>query len=129
MATPAQAPRVFDPKSYDWDSVPSEDVMDGVTRKVITGENAMLVLYHIKDGTVFPRHNHPHEQFAYILEGTFRMECDNGAFDLGPGSVIHVPSGAYHGGVAVGDVVEVDIFSPIREDYLPTAWGSRARRR
>ncbi len=64
MAAPAQAPRVFDPSAYDWDSVPSEDVMEGVTRKVITGEKAMMVLYHIKDGTVFPRHNHPHEQFA-----------------------------------------------------------------
>ena len=48
------------------------------------------------------------------------MQCDNGTFDLGPGSVMHVPSGVYHGGYAVGsDVVEVDIFSPIREDYLP----------
>ncbi|MDP6350967.1 MAG: cupin domain-containing protein [Alphaproteobacteria bacterium] len=120
MAAPAQAPRVLDPMAYDWNDVPIENVMAGIRRKVITGENAMLVMYFIADGTVFSRHNHPHEQFAYILEGTFRMDCDNGSFDLGPGSVIHVPSGAYHGGRAVGgDVVEVDIFSPIREDYLP----------
>ena len=111
---------VLDPRAYDWDTVSEEEVMEGVRRKVIVGEKAMLVMYHIREGTEFPRHNHPHEQFAYILEGTFRMECDGGTFDLGPGSVMHVPSGAYHGGHAVdGDVVEVDIFSPIREDYLP----------
>jgi quercetin dioxygenase-like cupin family protein len=111
---------VLDPRAYDWDTVSEEEVMEGVRRKVIVGEKAMLVMYYIREGTEFPRHNHPHEQFAYILEGTFRMECDDGTFDLGPGSVMHVPSGAYHGGHAVGgDVVEVDIFSPIREDYLP----------
>ena len=125
MATPATAPRPLDPAAYDWDAVPAEAVMDGVTRKVISGENVMLVLYRIKDGTVFPRHNHPHEQFAYVLEGTFRMECDGASFDLGPGSVMHVPSGAWHGGRAVGgDVVEVDVFSPIREDYLTGRAGS-----
>ena len=113
---------VLDPRAYDWDTVSEEEVMEGVRRKVIVGEKAMLVMYYIREGTEFPRHNHPHEQFAYILEGTFRMECDDGTFDLGPGSVMHVPSGAYHGGHAVGgDVVEVDIFSPIREDYLPEA--------
>ena len=111
---------VLDPRAYDWDTVSEEEVMEGVRRKVIVGEKAMLVMYYIREGTEFPRHNHPHEQFAYILEGTFRMECDDGTFDLGPGSVMHVPSGAYHGGHAIGgDVVEVDIFSPIREDYLP----------
>ncbi len=113
---------VLDPRAYDWDTVSEEEVMEGVRRKVIVGEKAMLVMYYIREGTEFPRHNHPHEQFAYILEGTFRMECDDGTFDLGPGSVMHVPSGAYHGGHAVGgDVVEVDIFSPIREDYLPVS--------
>ena len=120
MAGSVSTVSALDPTAYDWDSVPEEDVMDGVRRKVIVGEKAMLVMYFIKEGTEFPRHNHLHEQFAYILEGTFRMQCDNGTFDLGPGSVMHVPSGVYHGGYAVGsDVVEVDIFSPIREDYLP----------
>ena len=120
MAAPASGVSVLDPRAYDWDTVSKEDVMEGVRRKVIVGEKAMLVMYFIREGTVFPRHNHPHEQFAYILEGTFRMECDTGTFDLGPGSVMHVPSGVYHGGYAIGgDVVEVDIFSPIREDYLP----------
>jgi quercetin dioxygenase-like cupin family protein len=119
MAVSSDLPRLVDPTAYDWDSVPAEEVMEGVRRKVICGDNAMLVMYFIKEGTVFARHNHPHEQFAYILEGSFRMECDNGTFDLGPGSVLHVPSGAYHGGTAVGgDVVEIDVFSPIREDYL-----------
>ena len=120
MAASVSTVSTLDPTAYDWDSVPEEEVMDGVRRKVIAGEKAMLVMYFIKEGTEFPRHNHPHEQFAYILEGTFRMQCDAGTFDLGPGSVMHVPSGVYHGGYAVcSDVVEVDIFSPIREDYLP----------
>ena len=118
MAKTKSAPRVIDPTAYDWESVPEEEVMPGVRRKLVHGDKVMLVLYRIADGTVFPRHNHPHEQFAYVLEGTFRMECDNGSFDLGPGSVMHIPSGAWHGGRAIGDVVEIDVFSPIREDYL-----------
>lgn len=118
MAKTTTVPRVIDPTAYDWESVPEEEVMPGVRRKLVHGDKAMLVLYHIADGTVFPRHNHPHEQFAYVLEGTFRMECDNGSFDLVPGSVMHIPSGAWHGGRAIGDVVEIDVFSPIREDYL-----------
>ena len=123
MAKTTAAPRVIDPTAYDWDSVPEEEVMPGVRRKLVYGDKAMLVLYRIADGTVFPRHNHPHEQFAYVLEGTFRMECDNGSFDLGPGSVMHIPSGAWHGGRAIGDVVEIDVFSPIRADYLPDGDG------
>ena len=117
--TAMAAPRLLDPRAYDWDSLPAVEVMPGVRRKVLTGERMTLVMYFIKDGTVFPRHNHPHEQFAYVLEGKFRMDCDQGSFELGPGSVMHVPSGVYHGGQAIGDVVEVDMFSPIREDYLP----------
>jgi len=112
---------MMDPRAYDWEKVPFDEPMAGVRRQVITGDRVMLVKYHISDGTVFPRHNHPHEQFAFILEGTFRMETDTGSWNLGPGSVFHVPSGEFHGGQAVGDVVEVDIFSPIRDDYLVPA--------
>lgn len=94
---------------------------EGVSRRAFAGERCMLVLNQIEPHARPAPHSHPHEQITYILEG----ECD---FTLGektvrmrPGDVILVPPDARHALRPVGTetVLNLDVFSPVREDYLP----------
>lgn len=105
---------------YNWESVEEELVKPGVKRKIVTGKNIMLVLYEIEPGQGIPEHKHPHEQMGWILEGEAEFKIGENKAVLKPGGVFYVPPNMPHGGKAIGEktVLELDIFYPVREDFL-----------
>ncbi len=104
-----------------WDEVPLETVTDQISRKLITGQQMMLAQVFLKKGAVVPKHQHHNEQFTYILSGGLRFWMgDDGAevIDVMAGEVLHIPSNVWHKAEALEDTLDVDIFSPPREDWL-----------
>ncbi len=104
-----------------WAEVPLEKVTDQITRKLITGQQMMLAHVYLKKGAIVPKHQHHNEQFTYILEGALRFWMgDDGAvtYDVKAGEVLHIPSNVWHKAEALEDTLDVDIFSPPREDWL-----------
>ncbi len=94
-------------------------VGDGVTRKILgTGGSLMMVEVTFKAGGVGSVHTHPHEQVSYIAKGSFEFTLNGESRVVSEGDSIYVPSDAPHGTVALTDAVIVDIFTPIREDFL-----------
>jgi quercetin dioxygenase-like cupin family protein len=90
-------------------------------RRLITGERMMLAHVYLKQGCVVPRHAHENEQFTYILEGALHFwlgEDEAEELDVGAGEVLHIPSNVPHRAIALEDTLDVDIFSPPRQDWL-----------
>jgi quercetin dioxygenase-like cupin family protein len=106
---------------YRWNDMPKEKVSDMLDRRLITGEHVMLTQVYLKKGAIVPQHNHHNEQMTYILEGGLRFwigEDGSEVIDVLAGEVLHIPSLVKHKAQALEDTVDVDIFSPPRQDWL-----------
>jgi quercetin dioxygenase-like cupin family protein len=104
-----------------WDEVPLETVSEGMTRQIVTGEKMTIARIYFDDGFVVPLHAHENEQVTQVLEGTMRFwfdEAKTRTRDLHAGEVIVIPPNFPHGAEMIGRVVEIDMWSPRREDWL-----------
>lgn len=106
---------------YRWDEMPKEELTDTFARRLITGDRVMLAHVYLKKGSIVPRHSHENEQITYILEGGLRFwigEDESQVIDVMAGEVLHIPSLVQHKAEALEDTLDVDIFSPPRQDWL-----------
>jgi quercetin dioxygenase-like cupin family protein len=103
---------------FSWDEVKTEVMNPNVKRKVITGEKAMVAQVFITNGGVVPEHRHESEQLTYIMEGALEFELEGRTVVVRKGEVLHIPSNVPHRAVALEDTLDLDIFSPIRLDWL-----------
>jgi quercetin dioxygenase-like cupin family protein len=101
--------------AVDW-----EDLGAGVRRKLL-GYDGTLMMTRVafERGAVGAPHSHPHHQCAVVESGSFDVTIEGRTQRLGPGDGYIVPSGAVHGVVAVEPGMLLDVFTPIREDFLP----------
>ena len=104
----------------NWDSLQRVVVRQGVSRKVFSGKNSTMVLNEIEPGTIPRLHSHPHEQLLYIMSGTAEIVLGDEVLNLKAGDILLVPPDITHSLKALGNetVLNLDVFSPIREDYL-----------
>jgi quercetin dioxygenase-like cupin family protein len=108
-------------RHYRWEDLPKERLNELLDRRVITGERVMLAHVYLKKGCVVPRHAHENEQLTYILEGALRFwigEDESQEVVVRAGEVLHIPSDVPHKAEALEDTLDVDVFSPPREDWL-----------
>lgn len=103
---------------FSWNAIPKEVLSPTIARKIITGERAMVAQVFIAKGGVVPLHHHESEQITYILEGALEFEIEGRRIVVHAGEVLHIPSNVPHAAVALEDTLDLDIFSPIREDWL-----------
>ena len=108
-------------KLFRWDDMPREPVTDQISRRVVTGERIMLAHVYLAKGSVVPRHSHENEQITYILSGALHFWIGAGGEQeivVRAGEVLHIPSGVPHKAEALEDTLDVDVFSPPRQDWL-----------
>ncbi|HEV8355454.1 MAG TPA: cupin domain-containing protein [Gemmatimonadales bacterium] len=106
---------------YRWEELPRERVTDLLDRKLITGERMMLAQVYLKKGCIVPRHQHENEQLTYILEGALRFwlgEDESRTLVVRAGEVLHIPGNVPHKAEALEDTLDVDVFSPPRQDWI-----------
>jgi quercetin dioxygenase-like cupin family protein len=101
-----------------WDTVPLETMSEMISRKVISGEKAMVAQVFLKKDAVVPEHKHESEQITYIVTGALKFDIEGREVIVRAGEVLHIPSWVPHRAVALEDTLDVDIFSPIRTDWL-----------
>lgn len=100
-------------------STPYRDVLAGVRLgSLVHGERTHLTEVRFVKGAVVPEHSHPHEQTGYLVSGSLRFFGPGGETVVRPGDCWCFPSGVAHGAEALEDSVVIEVFSPIREDYL-----------
>ena len=101
--------------------MPKEQLNALLSRRLITGDRAMLAHVYLKKGCVVPKHQHENEQFTYILEGALEFQIgEDGARTeiIRAGEVLHIPSNIPHAAKALEDTLDLDIFCPPRQDWL-----------
>ena len=106
---------------HRWDAMPKERVNDLLDRRLITGDRMMLAHVYLKKGCIVPRHSHKNEQLSYILEGALRFrigEDQREEIIVRAGEVLVIPSDVPHMAEALEDTIDVDVFSPPRQDWL-----------
>ena len=108
-------------QSLNWDAAELETVNPSMQRRIITGERMTVARIYLKDGFLVPLHSHEHEQITQVISG--RMRFSFGAQreetrEFGPGDVVVIPSHLPHEALAIGDVEEMDMWSPRRDDWL-----------
>ncbi|MDE3166388.1 MAG: cupin domain-containing protein [Acidobacteriota bacterium] len=103
---------------YTWDKMPKEILSPTIGRKIIAGEKAMVAQVFLAKGAIVPLHHHESEQITYILEGALEFELEGRTVVVAKGQVLRIPSNVPHKAVALEDTLDLDIFSPLREDWL-----------
>ena len=103
----------------DWHSIPNERIAEGVDRQMIVGENIMICRLRFDPFVETPAHRHPHEQMTLVVQGRVKFILGTDERIVSAGDVLHFPSNHWHGATMLDEeVVLIDIFSPIREDFL-----------
>ena len=113
-------PPVLNVQQADWSRIPAERVAEGIERQIFYGDRVMVCRLVIAAHTVTAVHSHPHEQITMVERGRVRYIIEGQERVLEQGDMLHLPSGIAHGATMLDDeVVLIDIFSPLREDFLP----------
>jgi quercetin dioxygenase-like cupin family protein len=106
---------------YRWKDMPKEALKPNLERRLISTERMMLAQVFLEKGCLVPKHEHENEQLTYILEGVLRFwlgEDKSEVVDVRAGEVLHIPSWLPHEAQALEDTLDMDVFSPPRQDWL-----------
>jgi len=105
----------------NWDDVELETVNDKMRRRIVTGERMTVARIYFKDGFLVPQHSHENEQITQVVSGTMRFRFGDDrseVVDVGAGEVVVIPSNVPHEALCIGDVEEMDMWAPRRDDWL-----------
>jgi len=98
------------------------DVLKGIQQKTLAyGAKTLMTEFVLQKGSVLPKHAHPHEQTGYLVKGRIRVFVGTEEHEAQVGDSWCIPGGTEHGAVALEDSVAIEVFSPVREDYIPRA--------
>jgi quercetin dioxygenase-like cupin family protein len=101
-------------ESLEW-----QQMAPGVRRKIMSyDEKLMLVRVEFEKGGIGARHQHYHVQITSVESGVFEVEINGEKRIVKAGDVFHVPSNLWHGAVCLEAGVLIDVFSPMREDFI-----------
>lgn len=94
-------------------------VLDGIERKTLVyGKNTLMTEFRLREGAILPRHSHEHEQTGYLVKGRLRLTIGTEEYDAQAGDSWSIPGGVQHGADILEDSIAIEVFSPVREDYL-----------
>jgi quercetin dioxygenase-like cupin family protein len=94
--------------------------LEGIQLKALVhGENTMLCEFRLEGGRMLPSHSHPHEQTGYIVSGRLNLIIGGERFEAAPGDGWNIPGDVEHSAEILEDAVVIEVFYPVREDYLP----------
>jgi quercetin dioxygenase-like cupin family protein len=97
-----------------------QTVAPGIRMKTLCfGSNTLMSEFRLLRGHVLPRHSHAHEQTGYLVSGHLALTIGGETHDVVPGDSWCISGGVEHGAEVLRDAVAVEVFSPVRQDYLP----------
>jgi quercetin dioxygenase-like cupin family protein len=108
----------MEPKFYQFEKMEFEQLSEKIARKYVYGTNAMLVYFMLKKGAIIPKHHHASEQITYIVAGKVKVISQDKEYIVSKGEVLIIPPNTPHFFEALEDTIDVDVFSPIRQDWL-----------
>ena len=114
---------------HRWAALDLDKVTELISRKIVSGERQMLVQVYLKRGAYVPAHRHESEQLQYVLEGALRCVVGGEEVVVREGEVLVIPGGVRHQAEALADTFALDLFCPVRAEWLAPAGGAPAGER
>jgi quercetin dioxygenase-like cupin family protein len=94
--------------------------LPGIRMKTLCyGARTLMTEVLLEQGSVLPLHSHAHEQTGYLVQGRIRLRIGEKEHEVEAGDSWCIPGGVVHGAQSLEDSIAVEVFSPVREDYLP----------
>jgi len=103
---------------YRWTDLPSEQLNPSTARKYVTADRVTIARFELTRGGVVPRHSHENEQVSYVLTGALKFTLNRQEVVVGAGELLQIPSGLEHEVEVLEDTVVIDVFSPVRQDWI-----------
>ncbi len=103
---------------HRWSDIPAEQINASIARQFITGDRVTVARFELKRGGVVPRHAHENEQVSYIVSGALKFVFDDREVMVRGGEVLQIPGNIPHAAEVVEDCVAIDVFSPVRQDWI-----------
>ena len=102
------------------DSEGYRDVLPKIRQKTLVhGDKTLMAEFRLAPGALLPRHSHPHEQTGYLVAGLLELTIGDTTHRVTSGGSWCIPGGVEHNALALEDCIAIEVFSPVREDYLP----------
>ena len=97
-----------------------KQILPGIKLKTLVfGDKSLLSEFRMEEGSQIPSHAHSQEQTGYLIAGRIRLSIGDEAFEVGPGDSWNIPGNVAHRAEILADAMAIEVFSPVREDYLP----------
>ncbi len=103
---------------HRWNAIEPEHINAAIARRYINGERVTVARFELKRGGVVPVHAHDNEQISIVLDGALRFTIDGSEIVVRAGEVMQIPGGVPHGVDALEDTLVIDVFSPVRQDWI-----------
>ncbi len=102
------------------DSSGYKQMLEGIKIKTLVfGEKTLLTEFRLEKESKIPRHSHPHEQTGYLVSGRMLLFIGEETFDTEAGDSWSIPGDVEHSAEIIEDSIAVEVFSPVRDEYLP----------
>jgi quercetin dioxygenase-like cupin family protein len=105
-------------RHYRFSDMKEEWLNEKLSRRLVVGKNEMLGYVILKKGCYVPAHKHVSEQITIILKGALEFDTQGKKIVVSEGETLVIPPWVEHAAVALEDTVDIDCFSPLREDWL-----------
>lgn len=103
---------------YRWADIPGETINSTIVRKYITSDRVTVAQFELKQGGIVPRHSHENEQVTMVLSGALQFDVGGQRLTVRAGEVMQLPPGIEHEVHVLADAVVIDVFSPVRQDWI-----------
>jgi quercetin dioxygenase-like cupin family protein len=103
---------------HRWDDIPAEQINPTISRRFITADRVTVARFELKRGAVVPQHAHENEQVSYIISGALKFILEGRDIVVRGGELLQIPPNVPHSAEAVEDTLAIDVFSPIRQDWI-----------
>ena len=96
-----------------------ENVAPGMKRKIMAyDDSVMVVRVEFENGAIGTVHKHYHSQISHVESGIFEIQIGEEKKILKAGDAFYAPPNVLHGALCIEAGVLIDVFSPMREDFL-----------
>ena len=97
-----------------------KDVLEKIQKKTLVyGDRTLMAEFRLEHVAELPRHSHPHEQTGYLVSGEIELSIGDETHQVKPGDSWCIAGGVEHKATVLEDSVAIEVFSPVREDYIP----------
>ncbi|HYM22032.1 MAG TPA: cupin domain-containing protein [Vicinamibacterales bacterium] len=103
---------------HAWKTVPKKEVTTGLVRQFVTASRVTIARFSMARGCVVPPHAHENEQVTYVVSGALKFSVDGQPVVVRAGELLEIPPNVPHGVEVVEDTEAIDVFSPVRQDWI-----------